>query len=113
MKTSIRVGQHLFYGDNSFPHGISRSGHFNKRESEELATYGKTFEGLSDGSLSPINDEEAQFVKAMNTPGESDLYSVNLWKRYLAVIEKSRVHHGFSMSNGKVREPSGNERSFA
>ena len=113
MKTSIRIGQQLFYGDNTFSHGISRSGYFNKRESEELALYGKTFESLCNGSLSPVNDEELEFVEAMNTSIESDLYSVILWKKYLTAIEKSRIHHGFSMSNGKTRDPAGNEHSFA
>ena len=113
MNTSIRIGKNMFYGDNSFPHGISRSGHFNKRESEELAIFGKTFEGLCNSSLSPVNDEEVQFLDAMNSNGESDLYSVNLWRKYLAAVDKSRVHHGFSMSNGKTRDPSGNELSFA
>ncbi|NMP31698.1 DUF413 domain-containing protein [Thalassotalea sp. M1531] len=113
MKTSIRIGNNMFYGDNSFPHGISRSGHFNKRESDELMIYGKTFEGLCNGSLAPINDEEVKFIKAVNSNGESDLYPVNLWRKYLAAVEKSRIHHGFSMSNGKTRDPSGNDLSFA
>ncbi|NMP15646.1 DUF413 domain-containing protein [Thalassotalea sp. Y01] len=113
METLIRKGQSAFFGDNSFPHGISRSGHFNKRESDELMIYGKTFEGLLNGSLSPVNDDEVQFIKAINSNGESDLYSVNLWRKYLAVVEKSRIHHGFSMSNGKTKDSSGNELSFA
>ncbi len=113
MKTSIRIGKYMFYGDNSFPHSISRSGHFNKRESDELTIYGKTFEGLCNGTLSPVNDEEVEFIEAINNNGESDLYSVSLWRKYLAAAEKGRIHHGFSMSNGKTRESSGNELSFA
>ncbi|WP_286266537.1 DUF413 domain-containing protein [Thalassotalea atypica] len=112
MKTSIRIGQNLFYGDNSFPHGISRSGHFNKRESDELALYGKTFEDLCNGNLLPANEEEVQFVEAMATSNESELYSANLWKKYLTVVEKSRVHHGFSVSNAKTKELNENELSF-
>ncbi len=102
MKTSIRIGKNLFYGDSSFPYGISRSGYFNKRESDELMIYGKTFEGLCNGSLSPVNDEEVQFVEGINSNSESELYPVNLWRKYLVAIDKSRVHHGFSMSNGKI-----------
>lgn len=113
MKTSIRIGQHPFYGDKTFPHGISRSGYFNKRESDELALYGKTFESLSNGTLTPVNDEETQFVEAITHANESDLYSVNLWRKYLAALEKSRVHHGFSKSNGTTRDTGGNDYSFA
>lgn len=112
MKTLIRKGQSTFFGDNSFPHGISRSGYFNKRESEELALYGKTFEALYNGNLLPENEEEVQFVAAMHTGDESHLYPAKLWKKYLDAVEKSRIHHGFSMSNGKTRDPSGNELSF-
>ena len=113
MKTSIRKGQSTFFGDSSFPHGISRSGYFNKRESEELALYGKTFEGLQTGKLLPDNEEEIQFVGAMLTTDESHLYAARLWKKYLAALEKSHSFHGFSMSNGKSREPNSNELSFA
>jgi len=113
MNTLIRKGQTTFFGDNAFPHGLSRSGYFNKRESEELAIYGKTFEALQNGKLLPENEEEVQFVAAMLTSDESHLYSAQLWKKYLAALEKSRVHHGFSMSNGKTKDVGGNELSFA
>ena len=113
MKTSIRKGQSIFFGDHSFPHGISRSGYFNKRESEELALYGKTFEALQNGSLLPGNEEEVQFVGAMLPTDESHLYAARLWKKYLAAVEKSHSFHGFSKSNGKTRETSGNDLSYA
>ena len=113
MQTIIRPGQSTFFGDNSFPYGISRSGYFNKRESDELSQYGKTFEALQQGKLLPENEEEIQFVAAMLTSDESHLYSARLWKKYLAALEKSHIHHGFSMSNGKTRDPSGNDLSFA
>jgi uncharacterized protein YifE (UPF0438 family) len=113
MNTLIRKGQSTFFGDNSFSHGISRSGYFNKRESEELALYGKTFEALQNGKLLPENEEEVQFVAAMHTSDESHLYAARLWKKYLEAVEKSRIHHGFSMCNGKTREASGNDLSFS
>lgn len=112
MKTSIRKGQTTFFGDTSFTHGISRSGYFNKRESDELALYGKTFEGLCSGDLTPENDEEVQFITAINSSEESDLDSVKLWQKYLIVLERSRIHHGFSMSNGKTTDINGNDFSF-
>lgn len=113
MKTSIRMGKSNFYGDSIFTYGLSRSGYFNMRESDELAKYGNTFQGLWDGSLSPINEEEKQFINAMKSANESELYSVYLWKKYLAALDKSRVHHGFSMSTAKTAEPSNDEQFFA
>ncbi len=112
MKILVRKGQHLFYGNGLFPHGLSRSGYFNKRESDELALYGQTFEALQNGTLIPENEEEIQFIAEIKSVDESSLYSTKLWKKYLEVIEKCRIHHGFSMSNGKTKHPSGNEQSF-
>jgi len=114
MNTSIRKGQSIFYGDKTFSHGLSRSGYFNKRESEELALYGLTFEGLCNGHLSPENDEEAQFIAAMNNENAADCYPANLWKKYLAALAKSKSHHGFAMSNGRTKsDAQGNDLSFA
>jgi|GEM_PF-954315 len=102
MNTSIRKGRSMFFGDQSFSRGLSRSGYFNKRESEELAVYGQTFQGLSNGNLVPENEEEAQFVADMKSTEESCLYPVGLWKKYLAAVAQNRVHHSFSRSNGKL-----------
>lgn len=113
MNTSIRKGKTMFYGDNTFPQGISRSGYFNKRESDELIQYGATLEALCNGDLTPKNEEEKQFVNDMESSSESDLYSVRLWKKYISAVEKSRIRHGFSNCNGRVREHSVNEYSFA
>ncbi|WDD97460.1 DUF413 domain-containing protein [Thalassomonas actiniarum] len=112
MKTSIRKGSSPFYGDQSFSHGISRSGYFNKRESDELMLYGKTFAGLSQGTLTPENDEEIRFVGDMQTSDESSLYPVRLWKKYLDAVEKSRVRHGFSKSQGRTPENTDGFGSF-
>ena len=83
METSIRQGVKPFYGDAIFSHGISRSGYFNKRESEELQVYGATFEALLSGALAPKNEEELAFISGMQIQNECDLYSVRLWNKYL------------------------------
>lgn len=101
MDTTIRKGRYAFHGDNIFPHGISRSGCFNRRECEELAIYGATLEGLFTDSLSPTNEEEKQFVDEISSPGENSLAAVILWKKYLAAVEQRSQFHGFSMSNGR------------
>lgn len=101
MLTSIRKGKSPFYGEQSFTHGISRSGYFNRRESQELLEYGQTFQDLCSGTLLPENDEEQRFIHDMQTSDESSLYPVRLWKKYLNAVQKSRVHHSFSRSSGK------------
>lgn len=94
----------MFYGDSSFPHGLSRSGHFNKRESQELEQFGHTLLALSTGALTPENEEEQQFVDALNSNAESSLYAVKLWRKYLDAINKSKVRHGFAQSNAKSQQ---------
>ena len=112
MNTTIRKANTPFYGDHTFSHGISRSGYFNKRESDELMAYGKTFDGLTNGSLKPENDEEVRFVADMQTSDESSLYPVRLWKKYLGSVEKSSVRHGFAKSSGKSYEDIGSLLRF-
>lgn len=103
METSIRVGKIPFYATDVFPHGISRSSYFNKRESEELILFGHTFSGLQNGFLTPTNEEEVLFVSEINSSTESTLYAVRLWKKYLHVLEVRGIFHGFSMSNRYVQ----------
>ena len=103
MKTTIRASSSPFYGDDTFVHGISRSGYFNKRESEELLHYGKTLAGLEKGELIPENEEETCFVNDIQSGASSEPYPVNLWRKYINAVEKSKVHHGFAKNNGKSK----------
>jgi len=105
MNTTIRRGKVCFYGDKVFPHGISRSSYFNRRESEELRLYGHTFEALLNGTIQPENEEETHFVEDMLSDDESSLYPVQLWRKYLTVIKQSKTHHGFAKSYGREIEP--------
>lgn len=109
MDTLIRKGTSPFYGEECYAHGLSRSGNFNKRESDELMEYGHTFSGLSKGTIEPINEEEIRFVADMLTTDESSLYTVRLWKKYIQSIEKSKIHHGFA----KNASHKSNELMFA
>ncbi|WP_077339076.1 DUF413 domain-containing protein [Pseudocolwellia agarivorans] len=104
MNTTIRKGTLFFYGDRTFARGFSRSGYFNKRESLELEEYGHTLQGLANGLLQPENEEEAQFVRDLESVHASSLYPVALWKKYLAAVEKSKVHHGFAKSSPRNNE---------
>ena len=104
MNTLIRKGQSIFFDDINFPYGISRSGHFNRKESEDLAVYGRTFEALQSGKIAPENEDEIKFVKAISANQESSDYYVKLWKKYINIIEKSRIYYGFSTSSEKLTD---------
>ncbi len=105
MQTEIRKGKTLFYGEQVFPHGLSRSGYFNKRESMELEIYGATFAALTDGTLMPENEEEQQFALLINTNTPDAPYSVKLWQKYLNAVARSKIHHGFAKSSQKDLTP--------
>lgn len=104
MDTIIRKGARVFYGDAIFSHGLARSGFFNKRESEELADFGETFQGLASGTLLPENAEEQQFIHELQTPELSELYAVKLWHKYEKALHQSQRHHGFINSESKSTE---------
>ena len=113
MNTTIRKGKTLFYGHQMFTHGLARSGHFTLKEADALELYGKTLSGLADQSLMPENEEEQVFVEQVNQIGECSLYAAKLWKKYLKVIDKQKVCHSFSKSNGRTFHDNGNEYSFS
>ena len=91
MNTTIRKGKTLFYGDHTFSHGLSRSGHFTLKEAEFLESYGHTLSALANETLQPENDDEHLFVVQVNDEGESTLHAAKLWKKYLKAINKSKV----------------------
>ena len=113
MNTTIRKGKTLFYGDHTFSHGLSRSGHFTLKEAEFLESYGHTLSALANEKLQPENDEEQLFVVQVNDEGESTLHAAKLWKKYLKAINKSKVGHSFSRSSGSTVQDMGNEFSLA
>lgn len=111
MKTKIRKGKSPFFGDQSFSHGLSRSGHFNKREADELTQYGHTMQALAEGSLEPENEEEALFVEEIYNQSGSTFYPAKLWQKYENAVQKSKVHHGFAKSNAKSNSSFGDNSS--
>ena len=113
MNTTIRKGKTLFYGDHTFSHGLSRSGHFTLKEAEFLESYGHTLSALANETLQPENDEEQLFVVQVNDEGETTLHAAKLWKKYLKAINKSKVGHSFSRSSGRTVQDMGNEFSLA
>ena len=113
MNTTIRKGKTLFYGDHSFSHGLSRSGHFTLKEAEFLESYGHTLSALANETLQPENEEERLFVAQVKDEGESTLHAAKLWKKYLKAIDKSKVGHSFSRSSGRTVQDMGNDFSLA
>ena len=103
MDTTIRKGERIFYGDNHFPRGIARSGHFSKRESMLLEQYGSTFQALIAGDLTPENEEEKLFVAQVSEQSEITLSSAKLWRKYQDALSKVKRHHSF-ISNATVKE---------
>lgn len=95
MITTIRPGARAFYGDIVFPHGISRSGFFNKRESDELIAYGETLQNLALKQLTPGNAEEQQFIDELNAPSDTNFYPAKLWQKYMLAVNTSKRRHGF------------------
>ncbi|OKY27845.1 DUF413 domain-containing protein [Thalassotalea sp. PP2-459] len=113
MNTTIRKGKVPFYGDHVFTHGISRSGFFNKRESEELLIYGHTLSALANGTLTPENADEQLFIEQISSSEPATLYLATLWQKYTASVMKSKMHHGFAKSSAKSTYTQNNDLEFA
>ncbi len=72
-----------FYDDKNFPRGFDRSGVFTISEASILENYGRTMSGLQAGTLSPIDENEKQFL--MEVRGEIQTTSTfgQCWRKYL------------------------------
>lgn len=80
----MRTGKTKFYDAANFPHGFSRSGFFTIKEAEVLETYGKTLKALSDGSESPMDDDEIRFISEITDQSMSKEMFARVWSKYLA-----------------------------
>jgi len=96
METSIRAGAYPFLRNRCISKRASEKHYFNKRESDHLICFGQTLMALQSGQLTPINEEESQFIADINSEEESEMYAVKLWKKYLHATQKSKTFHGFS-----------------
>lgn len=79
-----------FYGDAYFPYGLSRSGEFNRRQSELLECHGKAYEGLYQGLREPVNSEEQRFLAVCRGEVEAVSEHEKVWMLFLRKVE-SRV----------------------
>ncbi len=87
METAIRKGFSPFYATDLFPAGLAHSNYFTESESEVLIQYGHTFSSLQSGKLTPVNEEEVEFLEELNSGLENTIYTVALWKKYLSIAE--------------------------
>lgn len=73
-----------FYDDKNFPRGFNRSGVFTVSEAQLLENYGRTMRALTDGSLAPQSEVEAEFLAEVS--GEKDMQSslAKCWTKYVS-----------------------------
>ncbi|QBY04277.1 hypothetical protein E2K93_07690 [Thalassotalea sp. HSM 43] len=101
MDTQIRPGCRPFYDDINFSRGLARSGFFNKREVDTLHRYGATLQALVAGTLLPINDDEVDFIKALQQPLANLHAMAGLWRKYQAAVSSTR--RAYTVSTGGKR----------
>lgn len=82
-----------FFDNKHFARGFSRSGEFTISEAQILENYGKAMQGLFDGSLSPEDDDEQEFIVALQEGGEgiTNKYA-QCWKKYLSKTQRKRTY---------------------
>ena len=75
-----------FFDDTHFPRGFARSGYFTIKEAQLLESCGRTMKALFEGSMSPQDQEQQNFVEEIN--GRRAVESVNAlcWLKYLEKI---------------------------
>ena len=73
-----------FYDDKNFPRGFDRSGVFTISEASILESYGRAMSGLQTGTLSPIDDNEMQFLTEIQGKIETTSEYGQCWRKYLA-----------------------------
>lgn len=95
MKVDIRKQNINFFDDLNFPKGFRRSGLFTVLEAEFLTQNGHLMAALANEQLSPQNDQEEEFVAAINSGIPSSQLSVKVWKKYLQAIENQRSNRIF------------------
>lgn len=76
-----------FYGNSSFPYGISRSGEFSRQQAQLLESHGVAYEALYQGKRAPVNREEERFLAVCR--GESEPLSEHekVWMLFLSKAE--------------------------
>jgi len=100
-----------FYGDASFPYGLSRSGEFTIQQVSLLEQHGIAYEALHNGQRTPINDEERAFVCVCRGEKKAESMHEITWQRYCDKTQKTIVPSVLSglQSEKLIDEPTGDE----
>ncbi|MBD1574759.1 DUF413 domain-containing protein [Vibrio sp. S17_S38] len=82
-----------FFDNKHFARGFSRSGEFTIKEAQTLENYGRTMQGLFEGTIQPQDDDEILFISAFKEGGDiiGNSYS-NCWKKYLNKTQRKRSY---------------------
>ncbi|MFC1502980.1 DUF413 domain-containing protein [Pseudomonadota bacterium] len=77
-----------FYDHKHFPYGFNRSGVFTINEAALLENYGRTMQALQEGTFTPAEESEHQFLAEIN--GQQDAMSDfgRCWIKYLNQISQ-------------------------
>lgn len=82
-----------FFDNKHFARGFSRSGEFTINEAQVLENFGRTMKGLHEGSLTPENADEHEFISAFQDGGEYvKSHYANCWKKYLNKTQRKRTY---------------------
>lgn len=86
-----------FYAEAHFPYGIARSGEFNSVQSALLEKHGVVYQGLHTGELTPVNDEERDFVEVCKGLKEPQTLHERAWVRFCQKIQAKPIPKGLSV----------------
>ncbi|MBD1576596.1 DUF413 domain-containing protein [Vibrio sp. S11_S32] len=82
-----------YFDNKHFARGFSRSGEFTIKEAQILEDFGRTMQGLFEGSIEAQDADEELFASAFQQGGEviDSAYS-SCWKKYLNKTQRKRSY---------------------
>jgi uncharacterized protein YifE (UPF0438 family) len=75
----------------NYPYGFTRSGDFSIKEAGLLEKHGSLFLALTNGDISPANDDDKKFLEIINDVGDTDNDAFKIWVKYLKKINRQKV----------------------
>lgn len=93
-----------FYGDPFFPYGISRSGEFNRQQSQLLQDHGAAYQALCQGKRVPADEEEKRFIEVCQGKADPVSEHEKVWLLFLKKTDKKNLVSAFSMTKPESSE---------
>lgn len=84
------ISDRKFWAKDKFPKGIHRSGHFSREQAAMLERHGFAYQGLANGSVMPMTDEERRFVSVFQDGVQAISVHEKLWALYLKVTNPKK-----------------------